>query len=122
MEGFLLKKARGDSTFGRKNWKKRWFVLENQKLYYYEQMNFDTGETTNLKGTATIAGCTISEIEHKKLKFCFQITNPKSKPIVLQADSKQIMDCKAIIFSMTINMSGLEQMFHFPLIFLSSIY
>ena len=31
MEGFLLKKARGESGFGRRNWKRRWFILEDQR-------------------------------------------------------------------------------------------
>ena len=41
MEGFLEKKGRGKSgVFGRRNWKKRWCVLEGLILTYYT--GFDT--------------------------------------------------------------------------------
>ena len=39
MEGFLFKKARGESTFGRHNWKLRWFILESTNLSYYEKFD-----------------------------------------------------------------------------------
>jgi hypothetical protein len=48
MEGFLLKKGRGESKyFGRRNWKKRWFILDGQYLTYYE--DFDRVKNTPLK-------------------------------------------------------------------------
>ena len=45
MEGFLTKRGRGESKsiFSRKNWKRRWFILEGYFMVYYE--NFD-----NIKG------------------------------------------------------------------------
>lgn len=43
MEGFLWKKGTGSSALGRKNWKKRWFILDNQILSYYEDFNDTTG-------------------------------------------------------------------------------
>ena len=40
MEGFLLKKGRGESKmFKRRNWKKRWMVLDGQYLTYYDDFD-----------------------------------------------------------------------------------
>jgi hypothetical protein len=36
IEGWLDKKAQGYSTFGRSNWKKRWFTLHRGALRYYD--------------------------------------------------------------------------------------
>jgi hypothetical protein len=49
MEGFLNKKGRGESTFGRRNWKKRWFVLDGQYLTYYDSFDTKTGKPTAKK-------------------------------------------------------------------------
>lgn len=35
-QGWLLKKGGGLSTLSRRNWKRRWFVLRQSKLIYYE--------------------------------------------------------------------------------------
>jgi hypothetical protein len=66
MEGFLLKKARGESGFGRRNWKRRWFVLEDQRfaeaachsshfhnyhifsLKYFEDFNLRSGQVLQM--------------------------------------------------------------------------
>ncbi len=44
MEGFLNKKGRGEHTFGRRNWKKRWIVVDGQYLNYYEDFDVKTGK------------------------------------------------------------------------------
>jgi len=49
MEGFLNKKGRGESTFGRRNWKKRWFVLDGQYLNYYDNFDTKAGKPTSKK-------------------------------------------------------------------------
>jgi len=36
MEGYLLKQGKGESTFGRKSWKKRWVLVEGGVLKYFE--------------------------------------------------------------------------------------
>ena len=36
LAGFLEKKGSGDGRFGRRNWKRRWFVLTRDKLEYFE--------------------------------------------------------------------------------------
>ena len=51
-EGYLRKKGGGTSLFGKKNWKKRWFVLRNDlKLSYY-----DAEDEKHLKGTIDVHG------------------------------------------------------------------
>eukprot|EP00061_Rhincodon_typus_P007413 g29086.t1 len=47
--GWLLKKGGGTSTLSRRNWKRRWFVLRESKLMYFEN---DSEE--NLKRTIDI--------------------------------------------------------------------
>lgn len=44
MEGFLFKKGSGEEIFGRRNWKKRWFILEGNYLTYYEDFDNVTGD------------------------------------------------------------------------------
>ena len=51
MEGFLNKKGRGESTFGRRNWKRRWFVLDGQYLTYYESFDVKLGKPSVRKVT-----------------------------------------------------------------------
>ena len=51
-EGYLTKKGGGTSLFGKKNWKKRWFVLRKDlKLSYY-----DNEDENHLKGTIDVHG------------------------------------------------------------------
>lgn len=50
MEGYLLKKGRGESKmFGRRNWKKRWCVLEGQYFTYYEDFDREKNIPINKK-------------------------------------------------------------------------
>uniref|UniRef100_A0A8B9MEP8 PH domain-containing protein n=1 Tax=Accipiter nisus TaxID=211598 RepID=A0A8B9MEP8_9AVES len=35
-QGWLHKKGGGSSTLSRRNWKKRWFVLRQSRLMYFE--------------------------------------------------------------------------------------
>lgn len=50
MEGYLFKKGRGESKiFGRKNWKKRWCILEGQYLTYYEDFDLEKKIPINKK-------------------------------------------------------------------------
>ncbi len=50
MEGYLLKKGRGESKmFGRRNWKKRWCVLDGQYFTYYEDFDREKNTPVNKK-------------------------------------------------------------------------
>jgi len=59
MEGYLQKKARGEKTgiFTRRNWTKRWFVLEGNFLEYYEQFDSKLGKPVNKKETIAVKDC-----------------------------------------------------------------
>ena len=39
LAGFLEKKGSGDGRFGRRNWKRRWFVLADNVLYYWKSLD-----------------------------------------------------------------------------------
>eukprot|EP01031_Cornospumella_fuschlensis_P024488 gene24488-29597_t len=84
MEGFLLKKGRGDSSFGRRNWKKRWFVLEDRELIYFEDLD-DNGQPVGLKGKTNIRDAEITPIEHKEKQFTFAVKPLGESVISLQA-------------------------------------
>jgi hypothetical protein len=50
MEGFLMKKGRGESKmFGRRNWKQRWCVLDGQYFSYYEDFDREKNVPVNKK-------------------------------------------------------------------------
>jgi hypothetical protein len=46
----LWKQGQGSSAFGRTNWKKRWFVLTNEQLSYYESMEDSMRVTSRTAG------------------------------------------------------------------------
>jgi hypothetical protein len=48
--GWLWKQGQGSSAFGRTNWKKRWFVLTNEQLSYYESMEDSMRVTSRTAG------------------------------------------------------------------------
>jgi hypothetical protein len=103
MEGFLWKKARGEGgVLSRRNWKKRWFVLEGQVtnpciklrspksrvtmlvccfaliyraqyLFYYENFDREIGEPVNRKGAIPVRGCTFHLAQHRERQNCFVI-------------------------------------------------
>lgn len=91
MEGFLFKKGRGDSSFGRRNWKRRWFVLEDQLLTYYEDLDLTTGVPLSQKGMTDISGCEIVPITEVDKKFAFVIKHPKRHSLYLQADDSKLL-------------------------------
>ena len=51
MEGFLFKKARGESILGRHNWKLRWFILDSTDLSYFESFDKNGNKPNDVKGT-----------------------------------------------------------------------
>jgi len=90
MEGFLFKKARGESTFGRHNWKLRWFTLESTSLSYYE--NFSSGSTKpqDVKGIFHTDACTIKDITHPEFIYAFCLEHPGRKPLLLAAETPNL--------------------------------
>jgi hypothetical protein len=104
MEGFLFKKGRGESKiFGRRNWKRRWFILEGQYLTYYEDFDRENNRPTkqkvsdssrlshHLQGVAIIRGCEIKKSPHDQKKFCFVIKHDQRGPIYLCAEKEKLM-------------------------------
>ncbi len=96
MEGYLFKKGRGDSSFGRRNWKKRWFVLENQILRYYDDLDAN-GAPSGLRDTIDITGSICQPAQHHEKKFCFLIKFPENSPhgdMLMQAPDAKLLGCK----------------------------
>lgn len=92
MEGFLFKKGRGDSSFGRRNWKRRWFVLEDQELYYFENFNLATDEPIISKGHVSIAKCSCGPVAHRQKQNTFVISPPEGNEIQLYAADSKTMN------------------------------
>ena len=69
MESFLYKKGRGESNsiFSKRNWKKRWFVLDGGYLTYYETFDTNANVPVNKKGVAPVIGCEAI----KKISYIF---------------------------------------------------
>ncbi|KAJ1412142.1 hypothetical protein B484DRAFT_422924 [Ochromonadaceae sp. CCMP2298] len=100
MEGFLSKKSRGERTFGskwlsdqNKSWTRRWFVLKDQTVTYYENLDLLTGLPVNQKGICVVEGCEISPVSNSSKKFIFALKHIESKETLLhvQADDARIM-------------------------------
>ena len=92
MEGFLFKKGRGQSGFlGRKNWKKRWCVLEGQFLTYYEDFDQKAQKPTEKKGMVPVRGCTVEEVNNKEKKFQFVLKHETRSPLYMSADDAKMM-------------------------------
>jgi len=68
-EGFLTKRGAEN-----KGWRKRWFILTNGKLYYFENQ-----KSQKAKGVIELESCAITDItpsyfRKEKRFFCFQIS------------------------------------------------
>jgi hypothetical protein len=84
MEGYLFKKGRGDSSLGRHNWKKRWVVLEERTITYYEDLD-KNGQPIGLKGTVNIKDAEIVPEEHKEKQYTFMVKPQNDSAILFQA-------------------------------------
>jgi len=51
--GWMQKMGGGNSTFGRKNWKRRWMTLKGGELHYHESEDDDA----NILGIVDVQGC-----------------------------------------------------------------
>ena len=96
-EGYLHKKggAVNRSLGGRRNWKKRWFVLENTTLrgggQHYE-LKYYEGPKGKLKGSVALQGTEIfcersSQHNNKLVKYEFQILLQNGSMFNLSSDS-----------------------------------
>ena len=57
-EGYLRKKGHGASRFGKKNWKRRYFVLDSRCLSYYKDASL-----RRLKGRINSYGSVVSAVQ-----------------------------------------------------------
>ena len=92
MEGYLFKKGSGESSFGRRNWKRRWFVLDGLDLEYYENIDLVTGVPVAKKGEQNLKGYEAKEISHHEKKFVFVLQNSQGNQIHLCADDERSMN------------------------------
>eukprot|EP01039_Chlorochromonas_danica_P004458 gene4458-4883_t len=72
MEGYLNKKGKGESSFGRRTWKKRWCILEDQTLSYFEDLD-KQGLPVGPKGQLDITQAMVEGVDHKEKDFVFLI-------------------------------------------------
>jgi hypothetical protein len=90
MEGFLEKKNIGDGVFGRRNWKKRFFILQGSTLTYYESTIPDN--LTPESGSFEVAGSIIvTEPPHRERKYVFSIQHNGVQPLLVCADDEATM-------------------------------
>lgn len=92
MEGYLNKKGRGEGNFGRRTWKKRWFVLEDQALTYYDDLDMNSGFPAHLKGKIHLAGAVCSVYTHHEKKHTFVIKSEAESDCILQAPDTRLMN------------------------------
>jgi hypothetical protein len=96
MEGFLEKKGGSHSGLGllpvgRRNWKRRWFVLEGAVLTYYEDFDPATNAPVGAaKGCVDLRGCQAKLCPHKPRKgtprvHTFSIEKPKGERLLMEA-------------------------------------
>jgi hypothetical protein len=92
MEGFLDKKGgSAESTFGRRNWKKRWCELIGTELCYYEGFDSAADKAVGLKGSVDMYGSTIEIVNHRERKFVFSIRHTGENPFVLSAEDENTL-------------------------------
>jgi hypothetical protein len=92
MEGYLYKKGRQESKVARRNWKKRWFVLDGTFLIYFEDYNQNDGKPINRKGIYPLLGCEAKPFPHHEKKYTFHIVHSQRNSLYLHADSQKSAD------------------------------
>jgi hypothetical protein len=100
MEGFLFKKGRGDGGFGRRTWKKRWFVLEQQQLTYFEDIDLQTGNPVSQKGSMSVVDCTVAPYPHHEKQNTFVIKSPNESDLIVQAPDARLLGSKRLIIAL----------------------
>ncbi len=94
MEGFMYKRGRGESTFGNRSWKRRWFVLEGNVLSYFEDFDVQSGQTVGKKGVVPVLGCEVRRLQGYERPFSFEITHPERLSLICSCDDDKKLNCK----------------------------
>eukprot|EP00474_Spongospora_subterranea_P009376 CRZ09834.1 hypothetical protein [Spongospora subterranea] len=93
--GYLLKL----SSSIKKDWKRRWFVLEEGQLYYYRPVDPKSKSSADIgmglipEFVTNILICVVrllpgpSEANHNQLPYCFEIISPNRRVYTLQGES-----------------------------------
>jgi hypothetical protein len=89
--GWLWKKGQGMSTFGRTNWKRRWFVLTTQCLSYYESIGDatrapDASAQGAAKGSITIRDYTLDPADVDMGRLLCVLRSPRRELHIMQLD------------------------------------
>jgi len=83
-EGYLYKRSSGV----RRDWKRRWFSLRGDKLWYYRQWS-----DSDPRPICDMMLCTVREVtSHPELRCCFEIISPHKRPYMLQAINREEMN------------------------------
>ncbi len=80
-QGYLRKL----SSSVNKHWNRRWFSLEDGKLYYYRSANEISVADRTLVVNAHI--CSVRQNTHTQLDYVFDIVSPNKRAYTLQAES-----------------------------------
>jgi len=72
-EGYLMKKGKGESIFGRKSWKKRWFVLEKGRIKYYENKYTCENKLDSYGSLKLAKGTTVERYQDEKREFAMLV-------------------------------------------------
>jgi len=80
-QGFLIKQ--GHIV---RNWKKRWFILQGKRLFYFEDI---PSESSQPLGDIPFGNCTVRSVGNPKV-FMFEVLNwITGKDFLLQAESEE---------------------------------
>jgi len=100
MEGFLLKKSK-ERNFGpswltdkKKSWNRRWFVLEDQTVTYYQDFDLLSDQPVNKKGSFLIRDCEVLPVSHKTKKNIFCVKDGQNTLFYVQADDAKLLGSK----------------------------
>lgn len=81
-EGYLRKQ----SSNMRKDWKRRWFALQDGQLFY-----FRSAEDLTPQHVVNVMICTVKEVTQSELQYVFEIISPQKRVYTLQARSEAEM-------------------------------
>lgn len=85
-KGWLTKKGAGKSAMSRRNWKRRWFIVQKAELIYFAGRG-----TADEKGRMALAGCEIRIQQDSKYDFHFEVWH-EDRQLQLRADSKRDLE------------------------------
>jgi len=101
MEGYLRKQ----SSSIKKDWKQRWFILQNGQLFYVRDPN-----DLNPVHVQNILLCTVRLSTRSELDLCFDLISPNKRVYTLQAETDQSrrewMECIQNCSEAMLNASG----------------